>query len=172
MLTPSQSAPESRTSECERKIFRLQDVESKAAEPQPIPKGLRPPAQTSEVLSQVFFSGFLASGPADSDFFPEFFCFLQEGQQRSVVGFQRGHVNGLVIGDPVLPATVDYAQPLEGQRADRYVMIFPLADLHLVERLRPGAPVPGLSGEFVNALADELGTGPTVTYDAGLATAS
>ncbi len=51
-------------------------------------------------------------------------------------------------------------------------MIFPLAELHLVERLRPGAPVPGVSGEFVNALADELGTGPTVRHDAGLATAS
>ena len=35
------------------------------------------------------------------------------------------------------------------------MMIFALAELHLVEGFCPGAPVPGERGEFVNPLADK-----------------
>jgi len=69
-------------------------------------------------------------------------------------------VAGFVVGRPILPAAEEDADPLEGQGTEGGMMAFPAFSLEVVEGAGPGGVLDGESGELVESLAEEGGSGP------------
>ena len=71
-----------------------------------------------------------------------------------------GSVAGLVIGDAVLPAAPQDADPFEGEAAEDGLVAFAGAFLPEVIGLGPGTLGDGLAGPLDEGLAEELGRVP------------
>ena len=76
---------------------------------------------------------------------------------------------GLVVGDSVLPATEDDADPLVGQGAFGHAGSFSFGELGLVVGVGPATSFDGDAGEFVERLAEELAAGPSRADESALA---